>query len=104
MVSLYSCPVPAFRRGADDVHKLPAVPLSATLRDPRFLLFLVVWLGLNALFGFGTVSFGQEAGQAVAWQAHVGGFFAGLFLFGAFDPAAPQTELDAEAKAPPDLS
>jgi membrane associated rhomboid family serine protease len=90
-------PLSAFRAGADNVHKLPAAPLSATLRDPRFLLFLVVWLGLNALFGFGTVSFGQEAGQSVAWQAHVGGFFAGLFLFAAFDPAVPQTELDTEA-------
>jgi membrane associated rhomboid family serine protease len=90
-------PLSAFRAGADNVHKLPAVPLSATLRDPRFLLFLAVWLGLNALFGFGTVSFGQEAGQAVAWQAHIGGFLTGLFLFAAFDPAVPRTELDTEA-------
>ena len=62
------------------------------LRSPRrfairvFCLFLGVWLGLNALFGFGTISFGTEAGQEIAWQAHVGGFFAGLFLFDAFDP------------------
>jgi membrane associated rhomboid family serine protease len=90
-------PLAAFRSGGDDAYKLPAVPLSTTLRDPRFLLFLAVWLGLNALFGFGTVSFGQEAGQAIAWQAHVGGFFAGLFLFAAFDPAVPRTELDTEA-------
>jgi membrane associated rhomboid family serine protease len=92
-------PFAAFRGGAAPVHQLPAVPLLTTLRDPRFLLFLVLWLGLNALFGSGTVSFGTEAGQEVAWQAHVGGFFAGLFLFAAFDPALPQAELDTEASS-----
>ena len=90
-------PLAAFRAGAEPIHQLPAVPLLTTLRDPRFLLFLAVWLGLNALFGVGTVSFGTEAGQEVAWQAHVGGFFAGLLLFTAFDPAVPQAELDTEA-------
>jgi membrane associated rhomboid family serine protease len=83
--------------GSDEAYRIPAVPLSTTLRDPRFLLFLAVWLGLNALFGFGTVSFGQQAGQVIAWQAHVGGFFAGLFLFAAFDPVAPHAELDTKA-------
>ncbi len=87
------------REGADDAYRVPAAPLAATLRDPRFLLFLVVWLGLNALFGLGTVSFGEEAGQEIAWQAHVGGFFAGLFLFNAFDPVVPRAELDTEPSA-----
>jgi membrane associated rhomboid family serine protease len=67
--------------------RLPARPLWSTLRDPRFLFFVAVWFGLNALFGFGTLSFGTAAGQEIAWQAHVGGFFAGLFLFSAFDRA-----------------
>jgi membrane associated rhomboid family serine protease len=59
------------------------------------LLFLATWLGLNALFGFGTIAFGAD-GQEIAWQAHVGGFFAGLFLFKAFDPARSPPELTAE--------
>jgi membrane associated rhomboid family serine protease len=75
--------------------QLPAQPLGATLRDPRFLLFLVTWLGLNALLGAGTISFGATD-QEIAWQAHVGGFFAGLFLFKAFDPAPPPPEFTAE--------
>ena len=54
-----------------------------------------VWIGLNALFGLGTVSFGEE-GQQLAWQAHIGGFFAGLLLFTAFDPVAPRGEFDTE--------
>ena len=85
-----------FFRDRDDAARLPAQPLRVTLRDPRFLLFLATWIGLNALFGFGSISFGAEAGQEVAWQAHVGGFFGGLLLFKAFDPAPSPPELTAE--------
>ncbi len=49
------------------------------------LAFIAVWFGLNLLFGMGTVSVTGED-QSVAWQAHVGGFVAGLLLFGLFDP------------------
>jgi membrane associated rhomboid family serine protease len=45
----------------------------------------VVWFGLNLLFGLGSLSIdGGE--QAIAWQAHIGGFLAGLFGFALFDP------------------
>lgn len=83
---------------AAEAYRVPAAPLSATLRDPRFLLFLAVWMGLNVLFGFGTISFGEQ-GQQIAWQAHIGGFFAGLLLFAAFDPWAAKVQLDAEPNA-----
>lgn len=89
----------AFFRDGAHAARLPALPLRATLRDPRFLLFLATWIGLNALFGVGTITFGAEAGQEIAWQAHVGGFFAGLILFKAFDPAPSQPELTAEPSA-----
>jgi membrane associated rhomboid family serine protease len=88
-----------FFRDSADAARLPAQPLSVTLRDPRFLLFLATWIGLNALFGFGSISFAGEAGQEIAWQAHLGGFFAGLFLFKAFDPAPSPPELTAEPSA-----
>jgi len=92
-------PVARWRERSEEAYQVPAASLMATLRDPRFLLFLAVWLGLNALFGLGTISFGAEAGQAIAWQAHVGGFFAGLILFNLFDPAVPRSELDTEPSA-----
>jgi membrane associated rhomboid family serine protease len=92
-------PLAVFREGASAGYRVPAAPLGAMLRDPRFLLFLAVWLGLNVLLGSGTVTFGEEAGQEIAWQAHVGGFFAGLFLFNAFDPVVPSAEPDAEPGA-----
>ncbi len=91
-------PLDSWRRSGvpiAEAYRVPAVPLRTTLRDPRFLLFLAVWIGLNALFGFGTVPFG-EAGQQIAWQAHIGGFVAGLLLFAAFDPAVPRAQFDAE--------
>jgi len=88
-----------FFRDSVDAARLPVQPLGATLRDPRFLLFLATWIGLNALFGVGTIAFGAEAGQEIAWQAHVGGFFAGLFLFKAFDPARSSPELTVEPSA-----
>lgn len=83
--------------GTGDAYRVPAAPLGATFRDPRFLLFLVAWIGLNLLIGLGAVSIGEK-GQEIAWQAHIGGFLAGLLLFSAFDPAVPlpHSDLDAE--------
>jgi membrane associated rhomboid family serine protease len=91
-------PLGAFRdgNGEDNSYRVPATPLLATLRDPRFLIFVGVWLGLNGLFGLGTISIGGEEGQQIAWQAHIGGFVAGLLLFNAFDPVVPGVEPDAE--------
>ena len=78
-----------------DAYRVPAASLLATLRDPRFLIFLGAWIGLNALFGLGSVSMVGE-GQQIAWQAHIGGFLAGLLLFNAFDPVVPHREFDAK--------
>jgi membrane associated rhomboid family serine protease len=89
-------PLSRWREESDgDAYRVPAASLMATLRDPRFLVFLGAWIGLNALFGLGSVSI-VEDGQEIAWQAHIGGFLAGLFLFNAFDPAVPRNELDTE--------
>ena len=78
-------PLGVFRGGEAPIYHVPAVPLREALRDPRILAFLVVWFGLNALFGVGSVGF-LGVDQPVAWQAHIGGFLAGLLLFPLFDP------------------
>jgi len=68
-----------------DVYRVPAVSLMAALREPRVLVFLAVWLATNLAVGVGPVSMpGVE--QPIAWQAHIGGFLAGLLLFTFFDP------------------
>jgi membrane associated rhomboid family serine protease len=91
-------PLAVWRRQSDGKsYRVPASSLLATLRDPRFLTFLAIWIGLNALFGLGTLPIAGE-GQQVAWQAHIGGFLAGLVLFNAFDPPAPHEEVEAEPR------
>ena len=86
----------SFSRGdADQAAKVPALPLLRALRDPRVLGFLAVWFGVNIIFGIGSLALGTD-GAAVAWQAHIGGFFAGLLLFSLFDPI-PRGSIDAAA-------
>ena len=82
----------SFSRGdADAAAKVPAQSLWQALRDRRVLGFLAVWFGVNIIVGIGSIAIGME-GVSIAWQAHIGGFLAGLLLFSLFDPvprAAP---------------
>ena len=76
----------SFSRGdADAAAKVPALSLLRALRNTRVLGFLAVWFGVNIIFGIGSIAIGAD-GASVAWQAHIGGFFAGLLLFSLFDP------------------
>ncbi len=93
----------SFSRGdADAAAQVPALPLMQALRDPRVIAFLAVWFGVNIVFGVGSIAIGSE-GASVAWQAHIGGFFAGLVLFSLFDPI-PRARFEAADVSPPDLS
>ena len=59
---------------------LPLEPLLSR----QVLTISALWLALNILtgyFGLGVL----ESGQAIAWQAHMGGYLAGLLLAGPFD-------------------
>ena len=76
---------PMWRPAGTAAYRQPAAPLATIIRDRRVLVFLGAWFGLNLLFGIGTISQGIANG-AVAWDAHIGGFFAGLLLFPLFDP------------------
>ena len=84
----------SFNRGdADAAARVPAQPLWRALRDRRVISFLAIWFGVNIVFGLGSIAIGTE-GVSVAWQAHIGGFLAGLLLFFLFDPvprAVPDT-------------
>jgi membrane associated rhomboid family serine protease len=57
----------------------------------QVLMFSALWVGMNLLFGLAGIGFAGES-NAVAWQAHLGGYFAGLFLAGSFDYWARKTD------------
>jgi membrane associated rhomboid family serine protease len=93
----------SFSRGdAVAAARVPALSLMRALRDKRVLGFLVIWFGVNTIFGVGSIAIGV-GGASVAWQAHIGGFLAGLMLFSLFDPI-PRGAADAADASPPDLS
>lgn len=57
----------------------------APLWDPRIIFVTMVWIALNALMGSGLVPIPGAQGAGIAWEAHIGGFFAGLILLPVFD-------------------
>lgn len=66
-------------------YTVPARPLMAVLGDRQVLTFVLVWFALNFIFGVWSAPIAGE-GSSIAWQAHVGGFIAGLLLFPFLDP------------------
>ena len=53
------------------------------VRDTRARMFIVIWVVLNAAVPLLPIFTG--ASVQVAWQAHLGGFFAGILLVGLFE-------------------
>ena len=76
---------PIGRAGGAAAYRQPVAPLRQALSDRRVMAFLGVWFGLNLLFGLWGGNSSISSG-AIAWEAHIGGFLAGLFLFRYFDP------------------
>jgi membrane associated rhomboid family serine protease len=84
-------------RGMADVSRTPLMSLAGTLQDRRILMVIVGWTVLNVLLAQGAAGFTEAAG--IAWEAHLGGFYAGLLLYGFFDrPPAPVEEDVAPAE------
>ncbi len=59
--------------------------LAHLVEDQRAVLFLATWLLAN--IAFGVMAPAPGGAGVIAWEAHIGGFLAGLLLFGWFDPA-----------------
>ncbi len=71
------------KRGQAWLSTRPRLTLRQTIAHRPALGLILFWVGMNlaiALFE----AFAQESG--IGWQAHLGGFFAGLVLFSFFDP------------------
>ena len=73
------------RGRGESPFQLAALPLRRVFTDRRVLPFLAIWFVINLVTGIGAVPLGlSESG--IAWEAHIGGFVAGLLLFDLFDP------------------
>lgn len=83
-------PLGPWRNSGPEAFRVPAAPLFVALRNKQVLVFLGVWFLLNILFGATSVMSNPVEGS-IAWQAHIGGFVAGLLLFPVFDPVPRPT-------------
>jgi membrane associated rhomboid family serine protease len=64
---------PVLSQPTDDLRFRPLSPLT----DKRVLLFSLVWLILNLVFGL--TGWGMDGTiRLIAWEAHIGGFITGL--------------------------
>lgn len=67
----------------------PVTAPLAPLFSRQILIFTAVWAAINLLAGVTGLGVGGESGM-IAWQAHLGGFLAGLLLCGPFDFLRPR--------------
>lgn len=67
----------------------PGTAPLTPLWSRQMLVFTVIWLVVNLLAGLTGLGLVSE-GMAISWQAHLGGFVAGLLLCGPFDALRPR--------------
>ncbi len=79
--------------GGTAAFRIPAEPLLSALRNRRVIAFVVVWFVTNLAFGLagGLV---PGASGPIAWEAHIGGFLAGLLCFPLLDPVRAENRPD----------
>jgi len=68
---------------------VPGETPLAPLFSRQILTVTALWAAINLLTGLTGVGIGGESGL-IAWQAHLGGFIAGLLLSGLFDTLRPR--------------
>ncbi|MDX1715796.1 MAG: rhomboid family intramembrane serine protease [Anderseniella sp.] len=73
-----------------DVSQLPPEPLARLFTNRAAVTFLVIWLTIDILFA----NSGLMTDGRVAWEAHLGGFLAGLLGFAMFDPLRKRAARD----------
>ncbi|ABC90986.1 hypothetical conserved membrane protein [Rhizobium etli CFN 42] len=90
---------PADRRPMAVAHLNARLSIIDALKNRTVIIFVLLWVVGNALIAVGIPLVG-DSDQEIAWDAHIGGFVFGFFLFSLFDraprpPAEPRgTEKD----------
>ena len=80
-------------------HRYPCLTLTELRYNRQAMMFLGIWLILNLVFGLTSVMGG---GSTIAWEAHLGGFIAGLLIFPFLDPLTrPPKRPKPPKKEPP---
>jgi membrane associated rhomboid family serine protease len=62
-----------------NLSQVAALSLRRLFADARPLIFMALWLAITLLTGATGILAGE--GNSIAWQAHIGGFVAGLLAF-----------------------
>jgi membrane associated rhomboid family serine protease len=79
-------------------QRIPLKPLSSVLTDRRLLSATGIWLAVNMLGAFGLGTPGQSG--PIAWEAHVGGYLAGLLCLNWLDRPAEPHVIPTETRDP----
>lgn len=67
---------------------VPGEDRLAPIFSRQIVIFTLVWMAINLAAGLTGFGLGGETGL-IAWQAHMGGYLAGLLLAGPFDRFRP---------------
>ncbi|KQV81561.1 rhomboid family intramembrane serine protease [Rhizobium sp. Root1220] len=85
---------PPERQPLRPAHLNARLSIPEAFRSRTVVMFMLFWFVGNLLIAFGIPMIGDSS-QAVAWDAHIGGFVFGFILFAFFDrqpkPVAPET-------------
>ncbi len=67
-----------------DLNRVRPLTLGQTLTNSKAMGFIAIWLVINVAFGLTGIGAGDTISH-IAWEAHIGGFLAGLFGFSFFE-------------------
>lgn len=70
-------------------RSVPLMPIGVALSDKRVLVATAILIAINLMTLVGVSAAGVDA-AAIAWESHIGGYLAGLLMFGLFDQPAPR--------------
>ncbi|CAN7297138.1 rhomboid family intramembrane serine protease [Rhizobium sp. LjRoot258] len=86
---------PPQQRIARPAHLNARLSMLEAFRSRTVVAFILFWFVGNLLIAVGVPLIG-DGSQAIAWDAHIGGFIFGFVLFGLFDRKPPEEPLTSE--------